>query len=167
VRQELLDPLKNFPQYQVARKLVVRIHRLLGRGADYSEPLAELNRLAQKHLSPSEIEDAAELIDPKTYAYEVLADLVPTPTDLSYAEMLELVEQWGTSKDGIQAGHWSRCLAVNTGDNRVSTLLQSPELYFRHGVSRKMTAREILDTALAAGRKTRAEPPAAPDRGAK
>lgn len=155
MRQELLEPLKNYPQYQEARKLVVRIYRLLGTGADYSQPLAELNRLAKKQLSPRDIEDAAELIDPKTYAYEVLADLIPTPTDLSYAEMLELVEQLqaGASKDGIQHGHWSRCLEVNTGDSRASLLLQSPELYFGDGVSRKMTAKEILDTALAAGGK--------------
>ena len=155
MRQELLEPLKYFPQYQEARKLVVRIYRLLGAGADYSEPLAELNRLAKKHLSPSDIEDAAELIDPKTYAYEVLADLIPTPTDLSYAEMLELVErlQAGASKDGIQLGQWSRCLEAITGDSRASLLLQSPELYFGDGVSRKMTAEDILDTALAAGGK--------------
>jgi hypothetical protein len=157
VRQQLLDPLKDYPQYQVARKLVVRIYRLLGRGEDYSGPLAELNQLAQKKLSASDIEDAAELIDPKTYAYEVLADLIPTPADLSYAEMLELVEklQAGVSKDGIQAGHWSRTLEVNTGERRVGTLLQSPELYFGDGVSRKMTAKEILDTALAAGSRSK------------
>ncbi len=158
MRQELLEPLKNFPQYQEAKKLVVRIYRLLGAGADYSAPLAELNLLAKKDLSPSDIEDAAGLIDPKTYAYEVLADLIPTPTDLSYAEMLELVEQLlaGASKDGIQHGHWSRCLEANTGDSRASLLLQSPELYFGDGVSRKMTAKEILDTALAAGGKSKA-----------
>jgi hypothetical protein len=164
MRQELLDPLKDFPQYQVARKLVVRIYRLLNAGADYSAPLAELNLLAQKQLSALEIEDASELIDPKTYAYEVLADLIPTPTDLSYAEMLELVERLlaGASKDGIQHGHWSRCLEANTGDSRVSLLLQSPELYFRDGVSRKLTAKEILDTALAAGGKANAGPGAGP-----
>jgi hypothetical protein len=157
MRQELLDPLKGFPQYPMARKLVVRIYRLLQAGADCSVPLAELNQLAHKNLSAQEIEDAAELIDPRTYAYEVLADLIPTPTDLSYAEMLELVEQLqaGASKDGIQHGHWSRCLMVNTGDRRLSTLLQSPELYFGDGVARNMTAKEILDTALAAGGKAK------------
>jgi len=156
VRRELLDPRSCCTQYENARKLVVRIYHLLNAGSDCAEPLAGLNSLSQKRLCVSQIEDAAELIDPETFAYEVLADLIPTPTDLTHAEMLELVEKLlaDASQDSIQHGHWSRCLEANTGDRRLSLLLQSPELYFRDGVSRKLTAQEILDIALAAGGKS-------------
>jgi hypothetical protein len=154
VRQELLDPLKSNARFEAASKMVHRIYRLLDAGKDFSEPLAELNKIAQKNFSTAEMEDAAELIDPRTWAYEVIADLLPVPTDLNYAEMLELVEQILVDEaDSPQLGHWARCLEANTGDRRISTLLQSPELYFQDATPRRLTAKEVLDTALATGRK--------------
>jgi hypothetical protein len=156
MRQELLDPLKDNSLFETARKLVYRIYRSLDSGKDYTATLDELNQVAQKKLCAMDIEDAAELIDPRTYAYEVIADLIPVPTDLSYAEMLEIVEQIvaQAARDGPQLGHWIHCLEANTGDRRISTLLQSPELYFRDTVPQELTAKDMLDIALAAGGKT-------------
>ena len=105
------------------------------------------------------MEDAAELIEPETYAFELVADLVPVPNDLRYDEMVEALDRILTNAgDGPQLGYWTRCLEANTGDKRISTLIQAPEVYFddpcRAG---RMLAREILDTALAVGRKDRGE----------
>lgn len=152
MRQELLEPLKDFPLFLVARELVLRIYMCLQGGADYSEQLAELNAICKRRLTACDMEAAAELIEPDEWAFGLLVDQVPTPTDLTYAEMLELVEKLkaNAAENGLQAGYWEHCLTVNTGDSNFASLLQGgAELYFRDGISRWLTAKEILDTALA------------------
>jgi hypothetical protein len=154
MRPELLEPMQGNKRYEAARKLVRRIYRSIDRGQDCSEPLARLSKVVRKRLSPMELEEAAELIEPQVYAFELLADRLEVPADLSESEMLELLERiLADAGDAVQLGYWTRCLEVNTGDKRISTLIQSPELYFGDpSRSQRLAAREILDTALAAGR---------------
>jgi hypothetical protein len=159
VRQELLDPLKGNARYEAAAKLVRRIYGLIDAGKDCSEALARLCHVTRREVSRLEMEDAAELIEPEAYAYELVAELVPVPTDLGYDEMLEALERiLANEDDALKLGYWTRCLESNTGDKRISTLIQSPELYFGNpSRSRRLSAQEILDTALAAGREGRGE----------
>lgn len=159
MRQELLDPLKGNELYETAVKLVRRIYRLIDDGTDYSETLVQLSKLARKELSGMELEDAAELIEPEAYAFALVSEFIPVPTDLSYEEMLELIGQIATNEGEVpQLSFWARCVEVNTGDKRIETLISAPELYFDDpSAARRLSAREILDTALAAGQNNRGQ----------
>ena len=154
MRQELVDPLKGNAIFESAVKLVSRIYELNEDGEDCSEELADLSKLTGKRLSRSEFEDAAELIEPQDYAFSLVAESIPVPTDLSDDEMLELLERIINNADDVpRLGYWEVCLERNTGDKRITTLISAPELYFDDpNRARRLSAREILDTALAAGR---------------
>jgi hypothetical protein len=154
MRNELLDPLKGDARYEAVVKLVRRVYRLIDAEKDCSEALARLGETVGKPLSSLELEGVAELIDPETYAFELIADSLPLPTDLSREEMLEMLERIvANADDPLHLGYWTRCLEINTGDKQISTLIQAPELYFGDpSKARRMSAQEILDTALAAGR---------------
>ncbi len=159
MRQELLDPLQGNALYEAAVKLVCGVYRLIDANTDCSEPLAQLSKLARRVLSRMEMEDAAELIEPQAYAFALVCEFIPVPADLSYDEMLELLERIvENAGDGPLLGYWACCLMTNTGEKRIETLIRAPELYFDDpSAARRLSAQEILDTALAAGRKHRGQ----------
>jgi hypothetical protein len=159
MRQELLEPIKDKARFEAAFNLLCEIFDLIDAGRDWAGPLARLNQLTAKNLSATAIEDVLELVEPEPFAYELTADPMAVPTDLTEAEMLELIEQYRTNEgDLVQLAYWMYCLEANTGDSRIGTLIHTPEVYFMDGKGpRTMSSREILDTALAAGRKKRAQ----------
>ena len=69
--------------------------------------------------------------------------------------MLELVKRVRTDDgDNKQLAYWVHCLKANTGDARISLLLQFPEQYAEDGASlRQRSDEEILTMALAAGKR--------------
>jgi hypothetical protein len=70
--------------------------------------------------------------------------------------MIELLERI-CSADGteFQISYWVNCLELNTGDDRISDLIFWPDDYFGDSQDHEMTAQEILETAIKAGRAKR------------
>lgn len=155
MRLELLQPLRDNPFFKRACALVELIYACRRSGTCCDDALEELNSFSNYRLQADDfvVDPRDEVLPPEELAFGLVLHLIPTPIDLSYDEMLSLVGRLKAhaAEDGLQAAYWEKCLEVNTGDPNFSQLLQGgAELYFRDGVSRWLSAKEILDTALAA-----------------
>ena len=133
------------------------LYRLHGARVDYSHQLKELAALVGKEVTKSDVDAAFGSVDPETFAAGLFTSRVAIPTDLSFEEMLEVVESIYTGKAPESlASYWIRCLEANTGDAGISDLIFWPGEYFGDGNNRRrMSPREILETAIAAGRKAK------------
>ncbi len=69
--------------------------------------------------------------------------------------MLEIIERLFEARHNeFQPSFWLMCLKKNTGDSNISDLLYWPGEYFGDGNNRRvMTADEVLQTALAKGKR--------------
>jgi hypothetical protein len=152
MRPELLDPLQSHPNLQATLLLAKKIYGLFEAGADYSEEIREMARNAGRIVSGFEVDSAFGSVSPEGFARTLLLEHKPVPTDITHAEMLELVERIfapGRNKEG-EIAYWIKCLKVSTGDERIDDLIFWPGEYFGDGDnSRDMTPEGILDTALA------------------
>jgi hypothetical protein len=93
-------------------------------------------------------------VSPDTFARNVLTNWDALPKDLSKADMLELVERICSPQKGQEflSGYWIKCLALNTGNKRVSDLLFWPDVYFDSTTPGDMLSpAELLDVALRDG----------------
>jgi hypothetical protein len=155
MREILENPFGDELALEKAITLARDLYRLHERGLDYNSPLETLSALAGKDLSKSDVRGAFGSVDPETFARDVLLARRPLPTDLSYDEMLELIRRiCKVEGSEFQIGYWLSCLEANTRDGRISDLIYWPGEYFGDGDdSRELSPKEILDAALAAGRK--------------
>jgi hypothetical protein len=155
MRAILEDPFGDDLALEKAITLARELYRLHERGADYSSQLQTLSALAGKPVRKPDVDGAFGDAEPETFARDLLLDRVPIPTDLSYDEMLELVRRiCNVEGSEFQIGYWLRCLEANTGNSRISDLIYWPGEYFGEGENaRELSPKEILDAALAAGRK--------------
>lgn len=158
LRPELCPPLRENPDFVQALGLVERIYQLVRSDSPCRDELAQLNAISRFRLEELDFakDERDELITPEELTIGLVLHRIPTPQHLVYEEMLELVEKLKTNgaEDGLHVAFWTKCLSECTGDANFSQLLQGgAELYFRDGISRWMTPKEILDTALVAGGK--------------
>ncbi|OAI49531.1 hypothetical protein AYO44_18430 [Planctomycetaceae bacterium SCGC AG-212-F19] len=155
MRAILEDPFGDDLALEKAITLARELYRLHERGADYAVPLDTLSCLVGKLIHPRDITAAFVAVDPEAFARDLLLNRVPVPRDLSYEEMLELVRRiCSVEGSEFQIGYWLTCLKANTGHDNISDLIYWPAEYFGDGDrSREMSPKEILDAALAAGRK--------------
>ena len=157
MRPELLPPLRENPNFVQSLGLVERIYELVRSDQPCADELAQLNTISRHKLMEDDFEkdERDEIITPEELAFGLILHKIPTPEHLTYEEMLDLVTQLkkGTVEDGLYVGYWIQCLCNCTKDSNFSQLLQGgAERYFRDGKSRWLTPKEILDTALAAGK---------------
>lgn len=154
MRAELLNPSFD-PRLGPAIALAERLYQLHEAGQDYSSERAELCDLVEKPVSALDVDAAFGSIDPVTFARGLLPAAIPN--DLTADEMLEMIQRICTARGTeFQIGYWLRCLVANTGDDRISDLIFWPDEYFGDGNrARQMSPKEILETALAAGRTKR------------
>ncbi len=155
MRDILENPFGDELALEKAITLARDLYRLQERGLDCTAPLETLSALTGKELTKSDVRAAFGSVDAETFARDVLLNRLPIPTDLSYDEMLELVRRISTVEGSeFQIGYWLSCLKANTHNGRISDLIYWPGEYFGDGDhSRELSPKEILDAALAAGRK--------------
>jgi hypothetical protein len=155
MRDILENPFGDELALEKAITLARELYRLHERGLDCTSPLETLSALAGRELSPSDIRAGFGSLDPEAFARDVLLNRMPIPTDLSYDEMLELIRRiCKVEGSEFQIGYWLSCLKANTHNGRISELIYWPGEYFGDGDhSRELSPKEILDAALAAGKK--------------
>jgi len=81
---------------------------------------------------------------PDTLAKKLLVDLSLAPRDLSYEELIEMIEQLATG-DEFLTEYWVECLSLNTGCDDIWGLIFYPADHF--GPSHEPTPAEILEKA--------------------
>jgi len=157
MREQLLNPFTDKTdkdRVTVAIRLAEEMYLLHEHGRNYEELLERFSELVGEPVNRSDVRGAFGSIDSDEFARQMLLDPKDVPTDLSEPEMLELLERIRQADgDEFQIGYWLNCLAVNTGDERISDLIYWPGEYFEDGNNcREMSSREILDVAMAAGK---------------
>jgi hypothetical protein len=157
MRDIIRDPFVGNTELPEVKRMADSLYRMRQRGADCSEALGALAVFVRKPLTTRDLSGAFGSCNAETWAKDLLVDESQIPTDLSYEEMLELVGKIYTADgDEFQTVYWVRCLRVNTGDERVSDLIFWPGEYFGDGDNqRQMSPAEILDTAIASGKRER------------
>ena len=122
-------------------------------GKDCSSCVRELASLSGHPILTFAVDTAFGSVCPETFARQQLIDWHNLPADLSDAEMLEMAERVANvSGDDFQTKYWIACLALNTGDSRISDLFFWPGEYFGDGDnSRELSASEIIATAFKSG----------------
>jgi hypothetical protein len=155
MREILENPFGDELALEKAITLARELYRLHERGQDYASPLETLSTLAGKTITNNDVQGAFGSVDAETFARDVLLNRLPIPTDLSYDEMLEMIRRiCKVEGSEFQIGYWLSCLKANTHNGRISELIYWPGEYFGDGDhSRELSPKEILDAALAAGRK--------------
>lgn len=135
-------------------RLVERVYALHETAHSYENELVELGALAGSAVTPFQIDCAFGSASPRSFAHDLLVRSVVIPSDISRAEMLEMLQHLLQPKRGeLRHGYWLACLARSTGDQRISDLIYWPGEYFKDGDnSRDMSAEAILRVAEASGR---------------
>jgi hypothetical protein len=153
MRPELLKPVRAKRHLRTAIATARELYALHEAGGDCSKRLPELSEIVGHPVSVPDLHSAFGSVSPEDFAEDLLRRRSAIPTDLSDAEMLELIERVcnGDGTDS-QICHWLNCLEVNTGDERLSDLIFWPGIYFGDDDNgRELTPEEILRTARAKG----------------
>lgn len=154
MRPELLTPVDDSDRLGAAAAIACEIYRLHEAGRDYAARLRELGAVVGRSVAVEEAHGAFGSVAPEAFAEQLLAAGATVPTDLSEAEMLELLDRVRRAEGTeAQLDHWLACLRANTGDERLPDLIFWPGEYFGDGDdSRELTSQDILRTALRNGR---------------
>ena len=160
MRPELLDPTIDVDRLNSTVELIEELCRLHKEEEDCSSQLVQLSELVGHPIRSFDAAAASHSQAHETLARKLLFHPSNIPSDLSKAEMLEMIERVRTA-DGteFQLYFWLECLWVNTGDKRIDDLIHRPDDYFEDldddDSSRELSSLRILDTALARGKKGR------------
>jgi hypothetical protein len=154
MRDSIRDPLAGNSKLPEVKRMADRLYRMHENGVGSSQALAELSAFVGKPLTKRDLCGAFGTTDSETWAKDLVLDSPQIPTDLSYQEMLELIERvCRADGDEFQVCYWVECLKVNTGDEKISGLIYWPGEYFGDGNdSRELSPKAILDTALSHGK---------------
>lgn len=157
MRQQLVRPVRDTARLNRVATPVREIYRLQESGVDYAPELSTLAAAVGKNGTKSEVQLAFGASAPESLAADLLLAREAIPLDLTEEEMLELIERiCSANGTAFQLSYWITCLAANTGDDRISDLICWPDSYFGDGArAHELSPRQILDTALTAGRKRR------------
>jgi hypothetical protein len=128
MRNEVRVPTLDPGLLAEAEALAEEIYQRHEDGDDYEEPLARLSDLAQVPLRTIDASGAFGSIASRSWARDLLLGRHPCPSDLSDAELVELIravcdcqgEDWQTS-------WWLRCIEASTGCAEVSDLIFYPQ----------------------------------------
>jgi hypothetical protein len=144
-----------------AKALAVEIYRRREAGGEYHEQLARLAELTDEPLTEADACGAFGSVTPETWARGLLLMGSPCPSDLSDAELVELIraicecqgEDWQTT-------WWLRCVETSTGCAEVSDLIFYPrEVLGPEDDREELTPEEILAEAKRRPRRVLVTPP--------
>ncbi|KAE8753672.1 hypothetical protein FSO04_43865 [Paraburkholderia madseniana] len=125
-------------------------------GRGYVEELKRISRLLGRVVGQIDVLGAFGSTDADGFARRLAIDWHAAPMDLSEPELLELFDAVCEVRGNQELlEYWVRCLALNTGDDRISDLIFWPEQYFGAGYDgRELNPAEMLEVVLS---KRRAE----------
>lgn len=149
MRAELRDPVDQRKLQQLL-PLTAAVFHLHESGRGYLEELKRISRLLGRVVHQFEVLSAFGSSDADGFARRLAIDWHSFPMDLSESELLELFDAVCEAR-GNQEVHdyWVRCLALNTGDARVSDLIFWPDRYFGAEYDgRELSPAEMLDVVL-------------------
>lgn len=130
--------------------LTETVYYLHESGQQYTSELNHISRLLGRVVGKMDVLGAFGSIPANEFAKRLAIDWGSIPKDFSDLELLELFDAICEVRGGeATLEYWIRCLAVNTGDVRVSDLIFWPDQYF--GVEydgRELTSAEMLEVAL-------------------
>jgi hypothetical protein len=130
-------------------------------GAEYGEILARLAEVTGQSVSKMDADAAFGSVDPETWARDLLLTDHRCPSDLTDAELLELLQAICTC-DGEewQMGWWLRCVEANTNCSDISGLVFYPKETLGPADGREdLTPEEILVEARRRPRRIIVTPP--------
>ena len=151
MRTILEDPCAVSPCLAPAMELAERIYATHEAGRPYDDLLSRLSKVVGKALTHFDVCSAFGSVSSETFARGLLVTSESVPTDLSEAEMLELIQRLLTGRHKeFQSSFWIKCLEKNTGNARLSDIIYWPGEYFGDGNNRRvMSAEDVLRTARA------------------
>lgn len=156
MRDILTNPFKDDPEIAEVMRIARKLYQLHEAGQNYAKPLATFSRLVGHEVCKFDVDAAFGSIRPEAFAQRELLNTESIPSDLSYEEMLELVDKvCNALGDEFQLYYWLKCLEINTRDRQISTLIYWPDEYFgaESGDTNELSPKEILEIALANGLK--------------
>jgi hypothetical protein len=155
MRPKLRDPVDQdkLSQLLPLTNVVFQLHES---GREYVEELKHISQLLGRIVSQIDVLGAFGSTDADGFARRLAIGWHTVPMDLSEPELLELFDAVCEVRGNQELlEYWVRCLALNTGDDRVSDLIFWPEQYFGAGYDgRERSPAEMLEIVL---RKRRTE----------
>lgn len=119
-------------------------------GQQYDNELNQISRFLGRILGQGDVLGSFGPISASDFSNELAIDWHVVPTGLSDMELLELFDVLceGRGRAVVQE-YWIRCLVVNTGDDRISSLVFWPKEYLGPEYDgRELTPAEMLELAL-------------------
>jgi hypothetical protein len=130
--------------------LAETVYYLHESGQHYTTELNQISRLLGRIVGKMDVLGAFGSISANEFATRLAIDWDSIPKDLSDSELLELFDAICEVRGGeATLEYWIQCLAINTGDDRVSDLIFWPDQYF--GVDydgQELTSAEMLEVTL-------------------
>jgi hypothetical protein len=151
MRPELMEPVQDQEKLRQLLPLAEEVFRLHEAGQSYAQQLKEISRLAGRIVGQHAVLAAFGTADHEYFARKLLIDWDKLPTDLTRAEMLEVLEQLCavTASPDIEE-YWLKVLEVNTGDDQLTNLIYWPGIYFGDSYDgRELSPAKMLEVALA------------------
>ena len=135
--------------------LTERVYYLHESGEPYAEVLNEISRILGRIVGQTDVLGAFGSISSSEFARRLAIDWRLIPSDFSKSELLELLDAVCEVRgDQVTIEYWLRCLALGTGDDRVSDLIFWPDAYFGAEYDgRDLTSVEMLEVALSQQKK--------------
>jgi hypothetical protein len=136
--------------YKRVLPLTEAVYFLHETGQEYAGELKQLSLLVGRVVGRIDVLGAFGSINVDEFAERLTIDWNAIPTGLSDPELLELLDAVCEGRgSAVALEYWVKCLALNTGDEKISDLIYWPEQYLGHGYDgRELTSAEILDIAL-------------------
>jgi hypothetical protein len=115
-------------------------------GQQYTSELNEISRFLGRVVGLVDVHGAFGSISSDEFANRLVIDWHAIPVDLSDSELIELFDAVCEARsDQVTLEYWVRCLALNTGDERVSDLIFWPDDYLGSKYDgRELTSAEML-----------------------
>jgi hypothetical protein len=150
VRPELVDPVRDQAKLADLAPIVEEIFSLHESGIAYESQLRRVSKIVGRIIDKPIVLYAFGTAGAREFARRLLIDWDKLPSDLSQAEMLELLESlFRRGVSPVTSEYWVKCLRRNTGDEQISDLIYWPERYGSgEYASRDLSPAEILDIAL-------------------
>jgi hypothetical protein len=153
MRPNLVDPVQDQAKLRELLPLTERVFSLHEAGLSYDAELEAISQLLGRTIEQLDVYGPFGSGDSEYFARRLLTDWDNLPTDLSYAEMLELLEALIEAK-GTQdrREYWMKCLEASTGEPELINLICWPDQY-RNGeyADRDLSIEETLEVALRYG----------------
>ena len=148
MRPEIRNPADQ-QKLQQLLPLIETVFHLHESGQKYTDELDQISRFLGRIIGKVDVLGAFASISASEYAKRLAIDWRAIPEDLTDPELLELLDAICEVRgDKVALEYWVRCLAANTGNDKISDLIFWPSEYFGAEYDgRELTSAEMLEVA--------------------